>query len=380
MQLKSLEYTELEGTPIEWTLRGFTPGDANLLVGKNASGKSSVLNVIHNMALMIAGQRPPFFNAHISSLIFEDDGLETEYSSRTHGGKVIAERFMIDGEIKLDRGHGGKGKIYAEKEGKAIEFQTPENQLAVVARRDTLQHPFFEPLHQWAASLYYYQFGTSLGKESLFLFSDDNLQLNPKDPSQVVGIFHKGDKEFGERFRNAVLADFEPVGYPVDKIGLVVPRYYVTIQMPMADKLVGIYVKETDLPGITEQNEMSQGMFRALSVIIQLNYAILADTPSCILIDDIGEGLDFERSCNLIDVLMRKVEGSPVQLMMTTNDRFVMNHVPLEAWSVVDRDRNRVTIRNYANAREIFDRFKFTGLNNFDFLALDYLHTSTTDE
>ena len=65
------------------------------------------------------------------------------------------------------------------------------------------------------------------------------------------------------------------------------------------------------------------GMFRALSIIVQVNYSVLADTPSCILIDDIGEGLDFERSCDLIDVLISKAKNSSVQLLMATNDRFV---------------------------------------------------------
>ncbi len=31
-------------------------------------------------------------------------------------------------------------------------------------------------------------------------------------------------------------------------------------------------------------------------------------------------------------------------------------------------------------SKRIFDKFKFTGLNNFDFLAFDYLHAGATDE
>ncbi|VFM97936.1 MAG: hypothetical protein BECKG1743D_GA0114223_102734 [Candidatus Kentron sp. G] len=377
MRLKSLEYTEFESVPGEWALQGFTPGNANLLVGKNASGKSRVLNVIHKVALAIVGERKrlPYSNGH-AFFVFDEEGWESQYELKIQGNKIITERFTVADEIRLHRTSGGKGKIHADREGKMIEFQSPEDQLAVVTRRDTLQHPFFESLHQWATSLYYYAFGTSLGKESFWMLygEDDDLDADPKDPTQVVGIFHGGKKEFGDAFANGIFEDFRSVGYPVDEIGLVVNRSII-VQTPTASEAAfGIYVQETDLPGITDQNAMSQGMFRALSIIIQLNYAILADTPSCILIDDIGEGLDFERSCNLIEVLMRKVKDSPVQLIMATNDRFVMNHVPLEAWSVVDRQGSRVTIRNYANSKEIFDNFKFTGLNNFDFLAFDYLH------
>lgn len=58
---------------------------------------------------------------------------------------------------------------------------------------------------------------------------------------------------------------------------------------------------------------------------------------------------------------------------MSTNDRFVMNSVPLEEWSVLRREGGKVTVHNYSNSRETFDDFKFTGLSNFSFLELDFL-------
>lgn len=62
----------------------------------------------------------------------------------------------------------------------------------------------------------------------------------------------------------------------------------------------------------------------------------------CIVIDDIGERLDYERSCALIELLMSKATTQQVQLIMTTNDRFVMNKVPLEAWTVLHRADRRL--------------------------------------
>jgi hypothetical protein len=90
-------------------------------------------------------------------------------------------------------------------------------------------------------------------------------------------------------------------------------------------------------------------------------------------VDDIGEGLDFERSCLLIDLLRQKAKNSVVQLVMATNDRFVMNKVPLEEWSVLQRTGPLVKVRNYANSKEVFERFKVTGLSNFDLLTTDFL-------
>jgi hypothetical protein len=59
---------------------------------------------------------------------------------------------------------------------------------------------------------------------------------------------------------------------------------------------------------------------------------------------------------------------------MATNDRFVMNRVPLEAWSVLCQKSGRVSVRNYQNSKDVFDSFLATGLSNFDFLAFDYVN------
>ena len=192
--------------------------------------------------------------------------------------------------------------------------------------------------------------------------------MNLKDTSQVVVMFWKGRKKFSSRFVNAIKADMRSIGYDLDKIDVGRPVSLAfkpgPIQIPN-----GILVQESDLDGETDQNDMSQGMFRAMSLLIQLNYSQMASIPSCILIDDIGEGLDYERASALIKLLVEKAKNSKVQLIMSTNDRFIMNNVPLEYWSVVRRFPKRSKIYNYRNAREKFEEFELTGLNNFDFFS-----------
>ena len=58
---------------------------------------------------------------------------------------------------------------------------------------------------------------------------------------------------------------------------------------------------------------------------------------------------------------------------MSTNDRFVMNSVPLNEWCVLLREGHRIKVYNYQNSAAIFDRFKKTGLANFDLLATDFV-------
>ncbi len=372
MKLKSIDYIQHEGELKEWGVQDLTLGHVNLLVGKNATGKTRTLSIINALADLLCGETKLKFLSGNYRVTFDDSGETLEYVLEYRDRKVVREELTVAGKRLLERGEGGKGKILAQKEEKHIEFQTPENELAAVSRRDSIQHPFFEPLNEWGRSLYHYVFGKEMGQLVFgVLTKAGNIEFNPRATTAVVAAFRKGEKTLGDPFKESIKADMEAIGYPLDDLGITTPAS-VQVAGPLPGEVVCLYAKEMDLKCVTEQPEMSQGMFRALSVIVSLNYSKMASSPSCILIDDIGEGLDFERSCALIELLMRKAEESSVQLIMATNDRFVMNKVPLETWSVLQREGGECRVRNYANSKAVFDEFKFTGMSNFDFFAVDF--------
>ena len=132
---------------------------------------------------------------------------------------------------------------------------------------------------------------------------------------------------------------------------------------------------ETGLEKQVTQRDMSQGMFRAFSVLVQVNYYILCGHKGFVIIDDIGEGLDFSRAKQLVQVLIAKAKEARIQLIMSTNDSFIMNAVDIENWAVIMREGNKISLYNYENSREIFEEFKFTGLNNFDFYASEFFRS-----
>ena len=378
MKLVDVNYVQWENTSREWKIEGVKLGPLNLLVGSNASGKSRTLNIINGLAKFLAGDSKVGILSGSWNVTFKDEGRHLLYTLQISDAKVVKEEFKVDGTECLQRGAGGIGKIWAEKLQDSIDFQVPEDQLAAVARLDSIQHPFFEPLHTWGKSLYHYPFGSPLGKDFLGLIRPDvKIDVDPRDTNQVVGIYRKGEKDFGDSFKEAIKADMAEIGYLIDDVGTIAPT---SIAIQGSHPIVGMYVRESDLGDITDQGDMSQGMFRALSIIIQLNYSGLSKNPSCILIDDIGEGLDFERSCSLIKLLVNKAEQSSVQLVMATNDRFVMNTVPLESWTVLRRVGGKIKVYNHENSKKRFDEFKFTGMNNFDFFALNFLDDSSNDK
>lgn len=377
MQLESITYAQFEGKPEEWRITDFSFGNINLIVGKNATGKSRTLNIIQALGNLVSGDIKLQFKSGNYRALFNADGEKLTYFLKYEKSKVIEEKLIIGSDAKLDRGPGGEGTICAVKEKKDMKFQAPPSELACVNRRDTVQHPFFEDLHKWGKNLRSYLFGTPLGKDRYAVFRKDKEEekLNLKDTQQTVLIFRKGQKKYSKAFIDNIKTDMAKVGFNLDNITVGSP-ISVTFRN-LLEPPQGILVKEGDLKGTTDQNSISQGMFRTLSLIIQLNYSLLASLPSCILIDDIGEGLDYERSSALIKLLIDKAKKSRVQLIMSTNDRFIMNNVPLEYWSIMQRFPNESKVHNYRNSRKRFDDFELTGLNNFDFFTSDFVVLDT---
>jgi hypothetical protein len=380
VRLKTVQYAERVGKPKEWTLEGLTLWPINLLVGKNATGKSRSLNILWSLAQMFHPE-PRFRSRNCGyDLLFDSDGSPLRYLVQVDDGRVLREEVHAGQGVQLIRRPNGDGSIYTATEGRMIPFKPPENDLAAVSRRDSLQHPFLEPLHEWALGVRHYTFGTQLGKNHIVIAARGTPEPDDRNPDQVVAIFRKGVKEIGPRFTEAILQDMAHMGYALTEVGTYPPQNIVLLQSGGPTEVLGIGVREKGIEGIVDQNDMSQGMFRALSIIIQVNYAQLTHRASCILIDDIGEGLDFERSVRLIEILRKKAQESFCQLVMTTNDHFIMNHVPLKEWSVLQREGCHVRVRNHENAREAFEYFRFVGMSNFAFFEMDFVNGAPAEE
>ena len=130
MKLVAWDYGQFEGTPREWKVEGILLGPVNLLVGSNASGKTRTLNVISVLAKLLAGDAKMTFLSGNYRATFDHDGKTLKYVVRVENSRVAEEKFQIDETLYLDRGEGGKGKIWAEKLGMHIDFQVPEKELA----------------------------------------------------------------------------------------------------------------------------------------------------------------------------------------------------------------------------------------------------------
>ncbi len=374
MFLSSLSYSQHTQSGNDWHLNSFSLGKINLIVGKNSTGKSRTLNVLAALSNYLCDERKLAYSGQ-----FDVDFLDNEKSVRyilNYSDQKVEKEFLdIDGTVVLDRRENGEGKILAEalENRPMIDFQVPESLLASVVRRDSIQHPYFDLLYNWGKSTRHYSFGSSLGKDRVAVFIENKRQdnLNVKETTNAVGFLKRGIKKNGDEFTKEIINEINQIGYDITELG-VAPISNMIVEQTLPQQPEGIYIVEKGHSHIVEQQEISQGLFRAISLFIQLKYSEHFSEASLILIDDIGEGLDFDRSTKLIKSLIKMAEKSSIQLVMTTNDRFVMNNVPLQYWSVMQREGSRAHFLNYHNSKDIFEKFEITGLSNFDFFSSNF--------
>src|SRR5258706_16041841 len=113
MRLQSINYAQYQGTDREWRLEGLTLGSVNLLVGKNATGKSRTLNIINGLAKLVSGRRRPTdLTTGTYQTTFEDNGRALHYLIEIHERKVVTEEFRDGERTLLRRAVGGAGEIF----------------------------------------------------------------------------------------------------------------------------------------------------------------------------------------------------------------------------------------------------------------------------
>lgn len=380
MYLKSFSFRENEGQNIEWIIDDVSLGQINLMVGKNSSGKTRTLNALSDLVSMLMGKGTSATGPVSYELVFKNSGELMKYKLAYDLETIHLEQLFVGEELVLERGEGGSGRVkYEGTPGSMfLDFQIPHDQLVCYAKRDRLQHPFIEVIHGWAIGLRRFNFSGDLGKTRYALKSSfEARDVDWADTTNsLVPAITVAEEKFPE-FHDLVLKDMQKIGYDLEDFGIV--HFSERFSSVSQDRYV-VFTTEEGLEKQVTQRDMSQGMFRAFSVLVQLNYYTLCGHKGFVIIDDIGEGLDFSRAKLLVQLLISKAREAEIQLIMSTNDAFIMNAVDIENWAVIMREGHKISLYNYENSKEIFEEFKFTGLNNFDFYASEFFRSGFSDE
>ncbi|MFK7934274.1 MAG: AAA family ATPase [Saprospiraceae bacterium] len=350
-----MQLIELSYKSVHWELRDLKLKEVNLIVGKNSVGKSRTLATIGFLYNIIT-QKAKLNNKENWIIKFKKSNSILEYEISTYASRreVKHERILLNGEEVLKRRNGSLAEVKSIKTNKWTKLNPPKDRLILQTFRDVVEYPFFEDIVRWA--------------ENSFGFKFSNFDSFSNKPERYYGLsnsFRNAPfyfKNLSSKEQNQILLNLNSLGYNFTKLG-------VTYKQRTAK----FYMKENGVPNIIFDHKFSQGVLRSLTILVYFEYMLKNEQPTTILIDDFCEGLDYERATKLGKIIFEKCKNSKVQLIATSNDSFLMDIVDIEYWNVLQREGQVVNAISQSTHPDLFEKFRFTGLSNFDFFASDFI-------
>ncbi|GAB6863513.1 AAA family ATPase [Bacteroides acidifaciens] len=322
--------------------------EVNLLVGKNAVGKSRTIRALGNVLLFLMQlSERNTLDIFRSELLFEDENDSISYEFRLKGADVVYESLKVNGETLLSRNENGTVLC-----GESI--NPPVSKLTLHVRRDVVQYPFIEKIMLWA------EHACGLCFNEIEMAGDSAIPFYILGQGQTLFAMVKS---LPEKSIQQVIDQAHELGYPIQRIEL----------FEHGSNLKMVLFHEENVKSQLFDALMSKGMFRALYLLIYAQYMSVREFPSLLLIDDLCEGLDYDRSTKLGKILFDFCIEHHIQLIASSNDTFLMDVVDLKYWNILQREGSEVSSIDIIKNPDLFNDFLFTGLSNFDFFSSDYI-------
>jgi AAA15 family ATPase/GTPase len=351
-----MRLTKLSYQDFDWEVSDLEFVGLNLIVAKNSTGKSRTLMTIDLLLQCITQRRSIAWGVKwvLEFLTEKGEILIYEFVTSPKSQGLIKEKITINDKVFLTRNNSDEARILSKTTGEFEEVFPPSDKLLVHVMRDVRRFPFLEEIAQWADNSFGFKFA----------HIHPNYVREPQEHDFVTQI-----EDFPNLFaaldaasKKMVIDELNSLGYQVEQI--------VFVERGLNSFLE---IKEKNLKIKLLHYRLSQGMFRALAIIISLEYLITRKKPAMVTIDDLCEGLDYSRASKLGKLVFDKCENSNVQLIATSNDSFLMDAIDIKYWNILRREGKKVTALNIQNSEALFNNFRFTGLSNFDLLSSDYL-------
>ena len=351
MRIKSFSYKE-----DSWEINNLNLGPINLLVGQNGTGKSRTLAKIDRFVKILTRQQKKFETEEWDIEFLTNDNQVLRYVLKTLKTKneVIKENLFYNDDIILDRKRGESSfKIRKDSKAKWDTYSPPAQKLAISSINDIIKYPQTAEILNWAENSYGFEFSFS----SKFISLRNELLNETEDIPDLYDSLTQ--KQKNTVLENLNILGFKISGIEVKKLTFINRTY--------------LLLGEEGLKYLIYHDDLSQGMSRALSLIIYLEYLIVRKNPATIVIDDFGEGLDYIRAQELGKLAFQKCSKKNIQLIATSNDSFLMDVINIDYWNILKRKGKVVSSINIVNHPKLFEDFRYTGLSRFDFFSSDYI-------
>ena len=166
MIIKGIKYDRYPDMPREWRIVGKDDdknedyayfGNLNLLIGKNATGKSRTIRAIRDLSDLICGRlliKDVVYHTQRFDFLFEDEGQEYRYVLHFKEKEVLEEALYIDNTVVLDR---NQGFIISLGEKKDFSNKLDKDELLICKKKGSSDF-YFQNLVVWAISLRSFMF------------------------------------------------------------------------------------------------------------------------------------------------------------------------------------------------------------------------------
>ena len=345
-----------------WDLDSLLLTDFNLLVGKNSTGKTRIIawfeSFVSTLKDYTFSDGFSLFDMYsetkfkldfetesgILSYIFSTITKDLDEESDEQPVNVY-EKIIYLGKTVLDRTP-EETIIYSFLQNKTLKISPPDDKLVIHVRRDKEEFPFLENIALWAAGVFIYSFNNE---------------------NDSVGNFYPTINKLNNNTIKKIEKDLSLLGYGIQNI-------LIKDDITNKGKNKELVFIEKGLNKSLLVRDLSQGIRRTFDVLTLVEELLQSKKTTIIAIDNLCEGLDYERATKLGKLLIEKLENSNIQLIATSNDSFLMDVIPIKYWNILEREGNTVKSYNYQNSKEAFDAFKMSGLSNFYLFSSDFLH------
>lgn len=338
----------------DWSLENLTLGKANLIVGKNSSGKSKALHALGRVVALLTQKTSVGDSEDLAArlvLVDQEDTIDFSIIVKDH--RVAHEALMLNGVYIVER-TAGEASISGET------VSPPDDMLLMHVRRDVRKYPVLEKIIKWS-------------EKAVIRSFTDQISLSREELYDIISGFTAEQKTHLLEMANGV-------GFPLtmfdtfeNAVNDEFPRN-PTHPKTNFTKLKLVLVKEKGIDTVLFLDDLSSGMYRTLMLLVLIEQLAGLDNAALIAIDDLGEGLDYSRATKVGRLLFDVCEAHDIQLIATSNEEFMMNIVDISKWNILVREGTVVRSITSDVCPEEFEEFRFSGLSNFDFFTSDFLN------
>ena len=342
----------------------------NLIIGPNASGKSQFFKRLKFLKDIHKKSAPTPYTTTIlhAKVVLKDEstGKEINYNLKAGPGELIEE--TIDSKSrKYLRRKGGNTLLLDEKTNEAQAFLINKRQSItkqIEDRKDSF--PTIDKIGFFFESMLFLD--ADKFNSDLVMFGDKQLIPSERMENLSSAVLN-WKKKFPDVY-NSLLKEYKKFFQDIEDIS---SEEFTTPDGGVFEMLA---IKERGVRDVVAATYVSSGMLRILSLLALPMCRHLSKhaeelgfdfNPSMIVIDEIDNGLDYERTGHIIDYL--DSEAAFVQVIFSSHSPVVCNFVSPERWRIFNRTASSVNITNPLDVKETREMIEKSKSANWDVYA-----------